>query len=85
MGRGLGTSRPARALLDIRWRVRMRTFIFALAAIVPASCVIDRAGAADEVPAFDIARNCNEETAGSGIGRPQCWGLAFGYWGKPAG
>ena len=46
----------------------MRTFIFALAAIVPALCVIDRAGAADEVPAFDIARNCNEETAGSGIG-----------------
>jgi hypothetical protein len=25
----------------------MRTFIFALAAIVPASCVINRAGAAD--------------------------------------
>ena len=46
----------------------MRTFIFALAAIVPALCMIDRAGAADEVPAFDIARNCNEETAGSGIG-----------------
>ena len=48
----------------------MRTFIFALAAIVPASCVIDRAGAADRLPAFDIARNCNEETAGSGIGGP---------------
>jgi hypothetical protein len=46
----------------------MRTFIFALAAILPASCVIDRAGAADGLPAFDIARNCNEETAGSGIG-----------------
>src|SRR6516225_2356537 len=61
MVRGLG-------VLDIRWRARMRTFIFALAAIVPALCVIDRAGAADEVPAFDIARNCNEETAGSGIG-----------------
>ena len=45
----------------------MRTFIFALAAIVPASCVIDRAGAADGLPTFDIARNCNEETAGSGI------------------
>jgi hypothetical protein len=47
----------------------MRTFIFALAAIVPAFA-IDRAGAADEPPAFDIARNCNEETAGSGIGGP---------------
>ena len=46
----------------------MRTFIFALAAIVPALFVFDRVGAADEVPAFDIARNCNEETAGSGIG-----------------
>ena len=48
----------------------MRTFFFALAAIVAALCVIDRVGAADEVPAFDIARNCNEETAGSGIGGP---------------
>ena len=48
----------------------MRTFIFALAAIVPASCVIDRAGAAEGLPTFDIARNCNEETAGSGIGGP---------------
>jgi hypothetical protein len=41
----------------------MRTFIFALAAIVPAFA-IDRAGAVDEPPAFDIARNCNEETSG---------------------
>ena len=47
----------------------MRSFIFALAANVPASCVIDRA-AADELPTYDIARNCNEETAGSGIGGP---------------
>jgi hypothetical protein len=47
----------------------MRTFIFALAAIVPAFA-IDRAGAADELPAFDIARNCNEETAGAAIGGP---------------
>ena len=31
-----------------------------LAAIVPAFA-IDRAGAADELPAFDIARNCREE------------------------
>jgi hypothetical protein len=47
----------------------MRTFIFALAAIVPAFA-IDRAGAADELPAFDIARNCKEETVGS-ITRPE--------------
>jgi hypothetical protein len=47
----------------------MRTLIFALAAIVPA-LAIDRAGAADEMPAFDIARNCNEETAGAAIGGP---------------
>ena len=48
---------------------RMRNFIFALAAIVPAFA-IDRAGAADELPAYDIARNCAEETAGSVIGGP---------------
>jgi hypothetical protein len=42
----------------------MRTFIFALAAIVPLSCVIDQAGAVDRVPAFNIARNCTEEVAG---------------------
>jgi hypothetical protein len=44
----------------------MRTFIFALAAIVP-TFAIDRAGAADEVPEFDIARNCNVETSDAGI------------------
>src|SRR5215469_7104686 len=49
---------------------RMRTFIFALAAIVPA-LAIDRAGAADEPPAFDIARNCKAETAGAAIGGPE--------------
>jgi hypothetical protein len=49
----------------------MRTFIFALAAIVPAFA-IDRAGAADELPAFDIARNCNEETVGSITGPESC-------------
>jgi hypothetical protein len=43
---------------------RMRTFIFALAAIVPAFA-IDRAGAADKLPAFDIARNCREEVVGA--------------------
>jgi hypothetical protein len=48
----------------------MRTFIFALAAIVPAFA-IDRARAADEVPEFDIARNCKAETAGSAIGGPE--------------
>ena len=46
----------------------MRTFIFALAAIVPASCVIDQAGADDRLPAFDITLNCSEETAGVGFG-----------------
>jgi hypothetical protein len=45
---------------------RMRTFVFALAAIVPAFA-IDRAGAADEPPEYDIARNCNEETAGVAV------------------
>ena len=42
----------------------MRICIFALAAIVPA-LVIDRAGAADGPPAFDIAKNCREEVVGS--------------------
>jgi len=42
----------------------MRTFFFALAAIVPAFA-IDRAGAADEPPAFDISRNCREEVVGA--------------------
>src|SRR6516164_4027926 len=54
-------------LLTFRWRARMRTFIFALAAIVPALCVIDRA-AADELPTYDIARNCSEEIGTAGIG-----------------
>ena len=49
----------------------MRTFIFALAAIVPAF-TIDRVGAADELPAFDIARNCNAETAGAITGPESC-------------
>jgi len=47
----------------------MRTFIFALAAIVPAFA-IDRAGAADEIPTFDIARNCKAETADASISGP---------------
>ena len=41
----------------------MRTCIFALAAIV--AFVIDRAGAADGPPAFDIAKNCREEVVGT--------------------
>ena len=36
-------------------------FILALAAIVP-GFAIDRTEAADKLPAFDIARNCKEET-----------------------
>jgi Tfp pilus assembly protein PilV len=48
---------------------RMRTFIFALAAIVPAFA-IDRAGTADELPAFDIARNCKAETADASVEGP---------------
>ena len=48
----------------------MRSLIFAVGAIVFASFAIDQAGAADRLPAFDIARNCNEETGGSGIGGP---------------
>jgi len=46
----------------------MRSFIFAVGAIVFASCAIDQAEAADRLPAFDIARNCNAETAGLAIG-----------------
>jgi hypothetical protein len=42
----------------------MRICIFALAAIVPAFA-IDRVGAADEPPAFDIAKNCRAEVVGS--------------------
>ena len=49
----------------------MRTFFFALAAIVPAF-TIDQAGAADEVPAFDIARNCREEVVGAIVSVDAC-------------
>ena len=50
----------------------MRTFIFALAAILP-SFAIDQARA-DEPPAFDIARNCSSEAAGAvaGAGVASC-------------
>jgi hypothetical protein len=46
----------------------MRTFIFAAAAIVAASCAIDRAQAADGIPDFDVARNCSADVASVGIG-----------------
>jgi hypothetical protein len=45
----------------------MRTFIFAVAAIVAASWAIDQTLAADRIPAFDIARNCGAEVASAGI------------------
>jgi hypothetical protein len=47
----------------------MRTSILALAAIVPIFA-IDWARAADEVPEFDINRNCKAETSGAGIEGP---------------
>jgi hypothetical protein len=47
----------------------MRSFIFALAAVVPAFA-IDSARAADEVPVFDIAQNCKAETSEAGIEGP---------------
>jgi hypothetical protein len=50
----------------------MRTFIFAAAAIVAASCAIDRARAADPIPAFDIARNCSAEVASVGFEVASC-------------
>src|SRR5262245_1531842 len=45
---------------------KMRTFIFAVAAIVAASWA-DQAVATDRVPAFDIVRNCSAEVAAAGI------------------
>ena len=44
----------------------MRTFIFAVAAVVAASWAIDQAPAADRIPAFDIVRNCSAEVANVG-------------------
>jgi hypothetical protein len=51
----------------------MRTFILAVIAVIP-SCAIGEARAADEPPAFDIARNCNSEATGSvpGAGVESC-------------
>ena len=45
----------------------MRTFIFAVAAVVAASWATYRAAAADRLPAFDIVRNCSAEVAAAGI------------------
>jgi len=50
---------------DVAGEGQMRTFIFALATIVAAFVALDRAGAADEPPGFDIARNCREESVGA--------------------
>jgi hypothetical protein len=47
----------------------MRIFTFALAAFV-STFAIDWARAADKVPEFDIARNCNAETSGASIEAP---------------
>jgi hypothetical protein len=45
----------------------MRTFIFAVITIVAASWATDQAPAADQMPAFDIVRNCSAEVASAGI------------------
>jgi hypothetical protein len=45
----------------------MRILTFALA-IVVTTLAMDRAGAADRLPRFDIAKNCKDETAGAVTG-----------------
>jgi len=45
----------------------MRTYIFAVAAIVAATWATDQATAADRIPAFDIVGNCSAEVASAGI------------------
>ena len=50
----------------------MRTFIFGLAAILPAFAIDLARGADDAVPTFDIARNCKEETTGVTGGPAPC-------------
>ena len=45
----------------------MRTFLFAVAAVVAASWATDQAVATDRVPAFDIVRNCSAEVAAAGV------------------
>ena len=44
----------------------MRTFIFAVAAVIAATWAADQASAADRIPAFDIVRNCSAEVASAG-------------------
>jgi hypothetical protein len=51
----------------IQREIKMRTFIFAIAAIVAATWAPDQAPAADRIPAFDIVRNCSAEVASAGI------------------
>ena len=46
----------------------MRTLILGLAIVVPVFA-IDRAGAADEPPAYDIAKNCKAEQTDSAMGK----------------
>jgi hypothetical protein len=50
----------------------MRSFIFAVAAIVAASWAIDQGRAADRIPAFDIFRNCSAEVASAGTEIADC-------------
>jgi hypothetical protein len=50
----------------------MRTFIFAVAALVAASCAVDQAPAADRIPAFDIVRNCSAEVVSAGTETADC-------------
>lgn len=50
----------------------MRTFIFALVAIVLARFAIDQARAADRLPAFDINQSCKAEASGTGVGADAC-------------
>jgi hypothetical protein len=50
----------------IQGEIKMRTFILAVAAIAATSWAIDQARAAEQVPAFNIVRNCNAEAASVG-------------------
>ena len=50
----------------------MRTFIFAVAAIVAASWAVDLAHAVDRIPAFDIVRNCSAEVVSAGTETADC-------------
>lgn len=50
----------------------MRTFIFALAALVVAPFAIDQIRAADRLPAFDIDQNCKAEAEGTGVASDSC-------------